>query len=617
MAWTNTGNIKGPKGDPFRILGSVPAVSDLPTSSGGTPAATTTASKNFTASTASIANPERGWFQYSETHWTDAAGSSHTPLVQADLTAARTGSSTVNGATVSNRSVVFRYYVMEYMRNNDTIPAAFLTAVANDFATARAAGVKLLIRFTYSTDGTTGANTDGPGPYNSDTTVTRTLSHVSQLTSTVNAGADVVMAVQAGFIGTWGEWYYTDFWGNKGTLTAQNWTDRASLITAMLGWDSKISILLRYPGIKHRYMQGTGLPANAATRLGFHNDAFLADAEGNDWGTYNTFANGQTAAQLKTYLTTETARPVFMLGETAGVSTRSTYTNAASEMDTYNWSVLNPNFHPDVLASWSQANKDEVGQKLGYRLRLASATLPTAGSTNGTANVTLSIVNDGWAAPVLPRPIQLVFVNGGTTVTRTLAKDIRTLAQGTNTWSENVTLPGTTGTWAIHLSMPDPVMSTRTEYAIRLANTTTYSGVLNDLAASVSLTASSGGTAPAVGDAYTVTSDGHLYTWNGTSWVDGGPIVGPKGDKGDTGAAGATGSPGPANNLTIGTVETVANGPNSPNAIFAVRYISGAWEFASLAAAVTAGLNTAQTIWFIGGPSIPAWARAGDMFTQA
>lgn len=55
------------------------------------------------------------------------------------------------------------------------------------------------------------------------------------------------------------------------------------------------------------------------------------------------------------------------------------------------------------------------------------------------------------------------------------------------------------------------------------------------------------------------------------------------------------------------------------NTPFLVRYVSGAWEFASLAAAQTAGLNTAQTIWFLGpiGVATPTWARTGDIWMEA
>lgn len=110
---------------------------------------------------------------------------------------------------------------------------------------------------------------------------------------------------------------------------------------------------------------------------------------------------------------------------------------------------------------------------------------------------------------------------------------------------------------------------------------------------------------------------------------------------------GNTGNTGPANTLAIGTVTTGAPGSNaaatvtgtapnqtlnltlpggtagqdgvSPpkaNLPFTVRYVAGAWEYTTLAQAKTAGLDEAQTIWFIGGPSVPAWARSGDVFTQ-
>jgi hypothetical protein len=45
-----------------------------------------------------------------------------------------------------------------------------------------------------------------------------------------------------------------------------------------------------------------------------------------------------------------------------------------------------------------------------------------------------------------------------------------------------------------------------------------------------------------VGDAYIVTSNGHLYVWGGSSWTDSGQIVGPTGPTGATGADGQSSS---------------------------------------------------------------------------
>jgi hypothetical protein len=48
-----------------------------------------------------------------------------------------------------------------------------------------------------------------------------------------------------------------------------------------------------------------------------------------------------------------------------------------------------------------------------------------------------------------------------------------------------------------------------------------------------------------LGDAYIVTSSGHLYVWNGSGWTDSGPIVGPQGPQGAQGPQGPQGAQGP------------------------------------------------------------------------
>lgn len=48
------------------------------------------------------------------------------------------------------------------------------------------------------------------------------------------------------------------------------------------------------------------------------------------------------------------------------------------------------------------------------------------------------------------------------------------------------------------------------------------------------------------GDAWLTVDTQHLWVWNGSVWIDGGPVAqGPKGDKGDQGVQGATGAQGP------------------------------------------------------------------------
>jgi len=64
-----------------------------------------------------------------------------------------------------------------------------------------------------------------------------------------------------------------------------------------------------------------------------------------------------------------------------------------------------------------------------------------------------------------------------------------------------------------------------------------------------------------VGDSYIVLADGHLYTWNGTTWNDDGPIVGPTGAAGATGPTGPTGNQGGQGNI----------GPTGPQGVQGIQ----------------------------------------------
>ena len=69
------------------------------------------------------------------------------------------------------------------------------------------------------------------------------------------------------------------------------------------------------------------------------------------------------------------------------------------------------------------------------------------------------------------------------------------------------------------------------------------------------------------GDAYIVESDGKLYIWDGNSWENVGPIVGPTGPTGPsggpTGPTGPLGPTGPAGSASAYAPEIAANW-NSP-----------------------------------------------------
>ena len=66
------------------------------------------------------------------------------------------------------------------------------------------------------------------------------LQHIAQLKAIFKQAADVIAVMQMGFIGTWGENYYTDHFGDASQNTPvqklldHNWRDRIDVLKALL-----------------------------------------------------------------------------------------------------------------------------------------------------------------------------------------------------------------------------------------------------------------------------------------------------------------------------------------------------------------------------------------------
>lgn len=44
----------------------------------------------------------------------------------------------------------------------------------------------------------------------------------------------LIAVMQAGFIGVWGEWYYTAHYGNEGVVTEEDWARRRQVVSQLL-----------------------------------------------------------------------------------------------------------------------------------------------------------------------------------------------------------------------------------------------------------------------------------------------------------------------------------------------------------------------------------------------
>ncbi|MBT0767690.1 DUF4832 domain-containing protein [Kineosporia sp. J2-2] len=430
---------------------------------------------SYTASEAVIANPERGFYHHTETHYR-ADGSGYTPL----------DAETLAGYREEGVTQILRVFYLEKFAADDTLDEAYLKLVRADLETARAAGVSVIVRFAYAQGG------DYPytAPYG-DAPLDTVLAHIALLKPVFHDYADVIALVQQGFIGLWGEGYYTDHFAadpsDPGTLTQADWDRRNAVLKALLAAvpDERM-VAVRTMFAKQQYLDsdaaltaGQAYDGSDAARIGHHNDCFLASAD-----DYGTFLSDPITLDQE-YLEADSAYlPVG--GETCGVNApRSEWASASAEMARYHYSYLNRDYHADVLNSWGEDGLDETAKELGYRFVMTSSDVDGA-------TVSLGVRNDGWAAPYNPRTARLVLKDGENsyTVGFDADADVRTWAAG-----ESVALTATVhdvpaGTYDVYLAIPaDGEAADNPLFAIRTANEGTWDAEsgLNDLGQTVTV----------------------------------------------------------------------------------------------------------------------------------
>jgi hypothetical protein len=415
---------------------------------------------SYNPSTENFPNPERGFYKYSDSQ----SSNGYNLLNQSSITNYRTN----QGITL-----IFRYFYLNDFVDS-SIPQSYLNNMQIDFNRIRNAGLKAIIRFAYSDD------------YGDDVvldaTKSRILEHINQIKPLLIANADVIAVMQAGFIGAWGEWYYTDQaefggWGyNQTNLTTVNYNHRKDITNAILSaLPNTRSVQVRYPKMKQQmYNTTTPLPPSQAftsaslARIGHHNDCFLSS--NTDVGTYTNINTEYP------YLEQET-KFLPMGGETCAVfESRTNCTTAQYEMEKFHWSYLNLDYHPSVINGW-QTNEcfSDIQKNLGYRFELTTATFPESVAANETMSVTLNIKNVGYAAPFNERNAYLVLKNTVTNQKHSilLNTDPRDWLETKNI-TENLTLPTdiVPGSYKLYLHLPDiyETIANRPEYAIRFAN---------------------------------------------------------------------------------------------------------------------------------------------------
>lgn len=400
-----------------------------------------------------IPNPERGMMTHHE-FFSDRSDELDLAYLDSEIQAGRT--------------LIFTVYVLRDFRDKE-LSKSMLGRIRRNFRAIRRAGMKAIVRFCYS-------YSEDDHPWDAPWEVTSR--HIEQLTPILRENADVIAVLEAGFIGVWGEWYYTDNHVYQPDMDKEeDWTARRRVLDALLeAMPQSRMVAVRYPRAKlgvYRDMPTDTLTADVAhsgtprARTAFHNDCFLATAD--DMGTFTW-----RPSEERKYWESESAY-LAMGGETCKLSEFCEVPNAMRDFAAYHWSYLNTDYHPDVLSKWERENfYDEILRRLGYRLTATKLEYEVSGNK---VDVSVDIENSGWAAPFNPRTVRLILKpkKGGETLEADIANaDPRRWLPGiTSRINHSFELPANApkGEYEVLLALPDsePTLSNKPEYAIRLA----------------------------------------------------------------------------------------------------------------------------------------------------
>lgn len=391
-----------------------------------------------------VLNPERGY--YYPVDFTSGSSALKASAVKAQRLEGRT-------------LFYLGFYLTDFMKGD--ISKTYLDKIQSSLDAIREGGAKCILRFAYK-------SSESNKPW--DPSVDIVLRHVEQLKPILQKNEDVIFVLQAGFVGVWGEWYYTQNFIMNPSSDA-DYLPRRQLTDALLdALPASRQIQLRTPQFKMRMFGLTvkdTLTAKTAhngtpvSRLAGHNDCFGAAAD--DWGTFDNESRDRDFWKADT-------RYTIMGGETCNVSDYCTCQASLKDMEDYHWTFLNSGYHGDVISRWkTQGCGDEINLRLGYRLVLKESYRnenPVAGEE---FSIALKIENKGFAAPQNPRNAILVFVaEDGTKSEFRMGVDPRTWHPGESIVRCRFAMPAEKGT--LYLNLSDPLLPDRPEYSIALAN---------------------------------------------------------------------------------------------------------------------------------------------------
>lgn len=415
----------------------------------------TTSTQYYTENAVSIANPERGWLVQRFSH---------------DV-----GTLTDLRSSPEKVSLVLLKIDIGAFKNADHLSAEKLNEVRAALQKCREAGIKVIMRSAYAW-----VEILAPDPAD----IQRMVAHINDMRSIYYDNKDVIVAVEMGMFGPWGEMHSSSHSTVNTALYYPIKTDALRIVhqAYMNALPPDRQVLVRRPYYM-REVFGHSAPlaasdaysTSAQARTGYHNDAYLNSAD--DGGT---FAHGWTRQQELEYIHA-TSQFTFFGGETFGTpnGTYNNATNALYESRYQHMSYLNREYYTPIYDAWGSV-KETFTQQLGYRIVMENAVYNPQVAPGGLFNVKLQLRNDGFAALHNPRKVELVFDNGQQQIRAVTSINPRIWQSGIGSLqvARQFHIPANLaqGQWNVFLALPDNEASLRNDarYSVQFANQNTW-----------------------------------------------------------------------------------------------------------------------------------------------
>ncbi len=351
------------------------------------------------------------------------------------------------------------------------ITAAAKQSLIRSFDALRAYKVGAIVRFSYNVDG----EQDGEGYKENEPAFSRVLGHVSSLSKIISDYTDVILGVESGMLGPWGEQHSTTL----ASPSKSNASTYHSLVKAWLdGTPECLGITVRRP-LYFVYWANEEFDESysvsnvkdidfeeypLAKRVGVYNDGYLGSSS--DLGTF-TDRNNEVEFLAKAGTRTFYGGEVVADSETDGIGDYNNCDYIEKEAFITHTSYLNIDWNYNAVISRWQQNEyggedplyegmtefEYVENHLGYRFVLTSSSLAV---TQETIDGSFTVKNVGFGNLIRRASAQLVMTRAGKSYELPITADftdISSRGEQTFTFAEKLPDEISTGKWSIYLNV--------------------------------------------------------------------------------------------------------------------------------------------------------------------